>query len=91
MFHIGDDNCLFLQRLSDEDLSGFICSHANSVTALVSAEGATGTAVHVHCSRLLDGVTEECERLRQARRAVVGGRRAVAALNKELSKVTVLC
>jgi len=66
-------------------------SHVHSVTALVSADGETGSAVHVQCSRLLDDCKEHCERLRQARRAVVGGRRAVAALNKELSKVTVLC
>jgi len=58
--------------------------------ALVLSDGETGSAVHLHCSRLLDGGKEQCERLLQARRAVVGGRRAVAALNKELSKVTVL-
>jgi len=60
-------------------------SHVYSVTALVSSDGETGTAVyHLHCSRLLDGCKEQCERLRQARRAVVGGRRAVGDLNREL-------
>jgi len=76
--------------LTDEALNEFICSHVSGVTALVSGEGATGTAVHVHCSRLLDGVREEGERLRDARRSVVGGRRAVAAVNNEMRKVTVL-
>ena len=56
---------------------------AHSMTALVSSDGRTGSAVHVHCTRLCDGCNEYRERLRQARRAVAGGRRAVADLNRD--------
>ena len=59
--------------------------------ALVSSESETGTAAHVHCSRLSDGASKYSERLRVARRAVACGRRAVAEMDRELKKVTVLC
>ena len=42
----------------------------------------TGTAVHVHCSRLSDGASEYSERLRVARRAVACVRRAVAEMDR---------
>ena len=57
----------------------------------MSSETETGTAVHVHCSRLSDGAREYSERLRDARRAAACGRRAVADMDRELKKVIVLC
>ena len=61
---------------------------AHSMTALVSSDGRTGTAVHVHCTRLCDGCNEYRERLRQARRAVASGQQwAVADLNRDCTRL----